>query len=104
MPILGYDAEWLYVCTWGGLLPMSYDAYDEYVSESYADLLPEWFAKDAHSPSGFDSTALLADLAAITGEPVFNPVPPPDPGPVDPGPPPGPPPAVKKARGNPYHV
>jgi hypothetical protein len=94
VPILGYDEKWLYVCTWGGIVPMSHEAYDEYVDEAYADMLSEWFARDARTPSGFDSTALLSDLAAITGEPVFKPVPLPDPVPVDPiGPPPGPPPA-----------
>ncbi len=79
VPILGYDATWLYACSWGGIIPMSYDAFDMYVSESYVDLLPEWFAKNNVSPSGLDVTALLSDLSQVTGDPVFDPTPPPVP-------------------------
>ncbi len=93
IPALGYDDSWIYVCTWGEIIPCSWDALDLYFDEQYAVILPEWFAADAKSPSGFDSAALMKDLVAIGDNPTFDPTPLPPPVVVPPVDPPPQPPA-----------
>lgn len=66
VPIIGYDAQYLYVVTWGDIVKMTWAALDEYVDEAYVSISPDWFAKDATTPSGFDLPALHDDLFRIT--------------------------------------
>jgi len=85
VPILDFDANWLYVLSWGMVIPMSWHAYDTYVVESYALFSQDWFNGANVAPNGFDLWALAQDLQDITGTVV--PVPP-KPSPTPPAPPP----------------
>lgn len=67
VPVVAYDPQYLYVVTWGKLIPMTYDALDAYCDEAYCLINPDWFAHDATTPSGFALDALHADLRAIDG-------------------------------------
>lgn len=81
--IVGYDADWLYVVTWGAVVKMSYDFYAAYSDEAYAILSADWLGAGV-SPEGFDLQALQADLAQVEAE---TPQPlPPTPQPVPPSP------------------
>jgi hypothetical protein len=65
VPLIGYDAEYLYVCTWGSIVSMTWPALRVYCDEAYVAILPDWIAKDQKSPSGFDLPALHNDLFSI---------------------------------------
>jgi hypothetical protein len=65
VPLIGYDAEYLYAVSWGQVIPMSYAALDQYVDEAYAVISPDWIAKDGITPSGFDLIKMRADLTAV---------------------------------------
>ena len=59
-----YDAHTFTCITWGKLKTMTVAFWKEYVDEAHALLSHDWL-KERGSPSGFDLTALKADLAAI---------------------------------------
>jgi hypothetical protein len=65
VPLLGYDNSFLYACTWGVIVPMTWPAFHMYCDERYVTLLPSWIAKERISPSGVDLIALHNDLATI---------------------------------------
>lgn len=64
VPAVGYDANNLYVVTWGALIPMSWKFYFTFMDEAYALLSPDWIK--ANPPSGFDITSLLNVLSNIS--------------------------------------
>lgn len=61
-----YDADWLYVITWGEVKRMSWRFWNRYCDESYAVL-----AEEAEAPASFDYHQLEADLA-IVGDPITS--------------------------------
>jgi len=63
VPAVGYDAERLYVVTWGRLKPVSWDFYKAYMDEAYVVLNRDWLSKGRTAPSGFNFRALERDLA-----------------------------------------
>ncbi|MDE2102623.1 MAG: hypothetical protein KGL39_35585 [Patescibacteria group bacterium] len=67
VPIVDYDAQYLYAVSWGQVVPVSYAAWDMYFSEAYALLDMAWFNGQKVAPNGFDLEALTADLQAVTG-------------------------------------
>lgn len=81
VPIIGYDAMYLYVVTWGGVQAMTWDFFDYYIDETYG-VIP------TDMPAGFDMAGFIAELKSIGA--YYGPdapVPPPPPSP-DPTPPP----------------
>jgi hypothetical protein len=67
VPIVGYDASYLYVVTWGAVQKMTWAALLKYCDESYAIIDRDWLAAETHTtPSGYDLAAMHADLQAIT--------------------------------------
>jgi hypothetical protein len=68
VPVVAYDAQGLYVVTWGRLKTMSWQFYSEYTEEAFAVLSPDWFKKGSsrEAPSGFDVAGLKRDLAKLT--------------------------------------
>lgn len=87
IPIVAYNATGPIVVSWGGLIPMTWRAYDIYCDECYAVLALSWTDGTRPAPNGFDLASLSADLALVgqmDTPPII--VPPP-------GPPPVPPPA-----------
>ena len=66
VPAVGYSADGLAVVSWGEVIPMTWLAWDEYVDEAYASILPDWLAKEGVTPSGIDLPRLRADLTQAT--------------------------------------
>jgi hypothetical protein len=96
--VVGYDANWVYVVSWGKVQPMSWAFWAEYVEEAWAIVSADWVsAMSGQDPDGVNKETLGAEFAAVTGKP--NPFPAPSPGPAPapkpvPAPPsPEPPPA-----------
>jgi hypothetical protein len=65
VPAVGYDAEYLYVVTWGRLKAVSWRFYCAYMDEAYAVLSRDWLKSNRTAPSGFDLAALKRDLARL---------------------------------------
>jgi hypothetical protein len=66
VPVVGYDADNIYVVTWGVVKAMSWAFYGAYVDEAYCVLSQDWInSASGQAPSGFDLPTLQADLAAI---------------------------------------
>jgi hypothetical protein len=66
VPIVGYDAELLYIVTWGEIQPITWRAIPVYCDEAYADISADWLAKNGTTPSGFNLDTLKAALQEIT--------------------------------------
>ena len=64
--IEAYDIHGLTCITWGQKKKMTWSFWDAYCDEAYALLSELWAGKKA-APSGFDLTALKADLKAVAG-------------------------------------
>jgi hypothetical protein len=84
VPIVGYDAEMVYVVTWGRVQPMAWGVLVHRTDEAWVAVLPEWFSAAGVDPGGVDLYGLGEDFARLTGQP--NPFPAPSPAPVPPGP------------------
>ena len=81
--VVASDGDYVYVVTWGAIVPMTWDFWDHYVEEAWAVILPEWLDAAGHTPTGIDLHELGNDLAELTGDP--NPFPSaPGPAPVPP--------------------
>ena len=65
VPIVSYDPTGLIVITWGAKLFMSWEFLATYADEAYAMCSPDWIKANGISPSNFDITALLADVAQL---------------------------------------
>ncbi len=65
VPAVGYDADNIWVVTWGALKSMSWDFYDAYTEEAYAVLSTDFLDARGHTVTGFDLPQLRQDLAAI---------------------------------------
>ena len=95
VPCIGYDADGVWIATWGGKRKITWSAFlsKKWITECYAVLGVDWYSKDNLAPNGIDVTALKADLAALGGgtvPPIPDPNPPPAPLPPLPPPPPDP--------------
>lgn len=78
--VVGYDANYLYVYTWGAVQKMDYAFWAKYVSEAWAIIDADWInAATGLDVEGVDKHAFGAQFAALTGQP--NPFPGNDPTP-----------------------
>lgn len=95
--LVGYDAEGVYLSTWGIAgtpdrtkrpVKMSWPAFTStaWVSEMYAPLYPEWYGSDKLSPTGLDVSGLKKALDDIKNGRIPD-APPPAPVPPAPVPP-----------------
>ena len=66
VPMYDATSHTLTCITWGMRQPMTWAFFQNYVDESYALLALDWFQRGGIDPSGFNLTALAADLAAVT--------------------------------------
>lgn len=62
--VVGYDADYIYVISWGAVYKMTYAFWLANVDEGYAVLSPDWLASNK-APNGFDLTQLQADILLI---------------------------------------
>lgn len=91
--MVGYDAAWVYLVTWGAVQRASWEWLAQWCEEIWAEADGEWIKANA-SPEGLNVDALNAAFTEVTnGEPGPFPVvgPAPTPTPVPPGPAPQPP-------------
>jgi hypothetical protein len=65
VPIMYYDPENYMVVTWGQKLLAQANFVKIYSDEAYAVLSHEWVSGADLAPSGFDLTALEAELAKL---------------------------------------
>jgi hypothetical protein len=85
VPIVGYDAKYVYVVTWGRVQAMTWACLVAVTDEAWAAVLPEWLNAAGHDPEGLDLYGLGEAFHELTGQ--ANPFPAPSPTPVPPGPP-----------------
>jgi hypothetical protein len=63
IPLLGYDADWLYAITWGAVQPIAWDWWSTYSDEAWAVLAQEY--SEAGQVNGIDLATLTADLKLV---------------------------------------
>lgn len=63
IPLLGYDADWLYAITWGAVQPVAWDWWSTYADEAWAIIAQQY--KEAGEVNGLDLTALEKDLQLV---------------------------------------
>lgn len=90
VPIVGYDAVFVYVVTWVRVQPMTWGCLTDVTDEAWVAVLPEWFDAQGHDPEGVDLHGLGEAFHELTGQANPFPAPAPGPSPVPPGPTPGP--------------
>jgi len=90
--VVGYDAEGVWLVTWGSVITMTWAVFAKVVDEAWVGVLPEWINDTSgRTPLDVDLYGLGEVLAALTGEPnPFQPDPDPGPVPEPPVPAPGP--------------
>lgn len=82
VPVVYFDGTYFYCITWGAVQKMTIAFFKKYCDEAWIALSQD-FMKNGVSPLGFNLAALQADVTAITGTPIPDPV---DPTPVPPSP------------------
>lgn len=84
VPIVGYDADFVYVVTWAKVQKMTWACYAVVTEEAWAAVLPEWFSAAGLDPTGLDLYGLGEEFAGLTGgqNPFPAPTPTPTPGPA----------------------
>lgn len=70
VPLLGYTAHSemdivYYACSWGNIVTITQETLKAYCDEAYVSILPDWYAADRITPSGFDYRTLQEDLVNI---------------------------------------
>jgi hypothetical protein len=64
VPIVAYDANYLYCVTWGGIQAMTWGFFDEYCDEAYC-IIDSAYLVNGKTVEGFNLAQLQADLKAI---------------------------------------
>ena len=77
---VGYDANYLYVVTWGQIQKMTWAFWNKYVDEAWAIITQEWVDQNSNNAAGINLYALGQDFATLTGS--ANPIPAPGPTPT----------------------
>lgn len=67
--LAGYDADFLYVVTWGQVQKATYAWWARYGEEIWAVISPEWVSPKGADPEGVNLASLGEEFAALTGEP-----------------------------------
>ncbi|MBO1413559.1 hypothetical protein [Streptomyces sp. FH025] len=63
IPLLGYDDDWIYAITWGGVQRIAWDWWFTYADEAWAVLSQEY--KEVGEVNGIDLATLTADLKQV---------------------------------------
>jgi hypothetical protein len=72
VPLVGYDANYFYCCTWGQIQPITYGAFTKYWAgtqdgEAWAVVVPQLMETSGATPSGLNTAAANADWQSLTG-------------------------------------
>jgi hypothetical protein len=92
VPAVGYDAGYVYVVSWGRVVPVAWGWLAAYCEEAWAVVSQMWAGLGGKDPEGVDLHSLGAEFAVLTGQ--GNPFPAPAPPPPPPVPEPPVPPSV----------
>jgi len=65
IPAVAYDAENLYIVTWGESKSMSWGFYNAYADEVFAVISEDFIGSTGDTPAGFDLAALKTDLKQL---------------------------------------
>ncbi len=65
IPLVGYDAQYLYCVTWGRVQKMTWQFFEKYCDEAWA-LLSQEFLKNGKSADGFSFQQLKDDLNKLS--------------------------------------
>jgi hypothetical protein len=67
VPIVGYDAEYAYVVTWGGIQPVAWSlvANSAFLDEAHCEVWPDFIGATGTTPGGFDLATLMDDLQIL---------------------------------------
>lgn len=60
IPAVGYDENWIYVVSWGQLIPVSWAFFQAYCDEVHVTLSHRWQHSTGLTPAGFDWSTLIA--------------------------------------------
>lgn len=79
----GYDAQYIYIVTWGRVVPVTWEWFARYTEEAWAVVSALWAGRNGTDPEGVNLASLGAEFAELTGEPspFTDPVPGPAPAP-----------------------
>ena len=77
---VGYDAEYVYIVSWGKVVPATWEWLAAYSEEAWAVISAMWAGENSKDPEGVDLQGLGQEFAALTGDPnPFPAAPAPDP-------------------------
>jgi len=65
VPLQKWDADYMYVVTWGKLQPMTGQFWGAYGDEAWVIITDDWLNAVGVSPTGLDLKGLLADFDAL---------------------------------------
>jgi hypothetical protein len=87
VPAAGYDANYLYIITWGAVQKVAWSFYSKFFEESWVPISADWLTRSGTTPSGYDSAAANAEYQKLTGTtdspfPAVSPTPTPTPDPT----------------------
>lgn len=68
VPIVGYDATYLYVVTWAAVQKVTYAFYNKYFEENWVPIDADWQSKTGLTPSGLDGASANAAYQSLTGD------------------------------------
>lgn len=68
-----WDADYLYVVTWGKLIPMTEAFWAAYGDEAWAVLTDDWLRAGGQAPSGLNLRGLMAEFRDLSGQPAPDP-------------------------------
>jgi hypothetical protein len=91
---VGYDEQYIYVVSWGKVVPATWEWLAAYCVEAWAVVSQMWAGLGGKDPEGVDLHSLGAEFAALTGQGNPFPAPSPPPPPAPPAPKPPVPPSV----------
>lgn len=71
--IVGWDADYIYVVTWGEVARMTWNFWAHYGDEAWVVVTKDFIEANGMSPTGLSLATMLTDFHQITGSPVPSP-------------------------------
>lgn len=64
-----WDEQYLYIVTWGSVVPATWEWWEHYGEEAWAIVTQDWIEKNGESPVGLNLQGLLSEFQEITASP-----------------------------------
>ena len=65
VPIVGYDSQYVYVISWGEIIPMTWDALPIFCDEAYTFIDANWLSSTGNTPVGLNLELIHQKLRDI---------------------------------------